>query len=39
MTGMDSTTTRENIIKLSSVDLVSNNVCGLNTIKIGQNEI
>lgn len=39
MTGMDSMTIRANIITLSSVDLVSNNVCGLNTIKIGQNEI
>ena len=39
MTGIDSAITSENIMTLSNVDLVSKNVCGLNTMKIGQNEI
>lgn len=39
MTGMDSTTTSENIITLSNVDLVSISDCGLNTTKMGRNEI
>jgi len=39
MTGIDNTPMSENTIMLSNVDLASINVTGLNTVKIGKNEI